>query len=319
MKKQIILASIVALLEIGHAQVWTTGFSPGQETTPGRVGVGTNLPAFKLDVLTADTDGGLRIRQTNGAVKGGAHLYLDNNDGHNWSLISTGGPNNIGKNHFVIYDLSHSPIKPRFFISGTGGNVGIGTTVTDYDTKLNVENNTSATLPQWGAKINVLQTTAIPPAGAHNDRIALEANASTNYIHEAIMYGVIGNSSYGLYNTGGKFKAFNVYGFNNGKCIGVDATAIGSQNAYGVYATATSGASTNWAGYFVGNVYSTGSFIASDKKLKREINPVSNMMERIMKLKPSTYNYKTEEFKEMQLPEGNQIGLIAQELEEVFP
>ncbi|MNE32201.1 hypothetical protein D3C80_1258000 [compost metagenome] len=38
-----------------------------------------------------------------------------------------------------------------------------------------------------------------------------------------------------------------------------------------------------------------------------------------MLLKPSTYVFRTDEFQAMNLPKGNQIGLIAQELETVFP
>ena len=38
-----------------------------------------------------------------------------------------------------------------------------------------------------------------------------------------------------------------------------------------------------------------------------------------MSLKPATYNFKTKEYTTMGLPQGEQTGLIAQELEEVFP
>lgn len=42
------------------------------------------------------------------------------------------------------------------------------------------------------------------------------------------------------------------------------------------------------------------------------------MIDKIMQLKPSSYQYRTEEYK-MNLPKGNQFGLIAQDIQKVFP
>jgi hypothetical protein len=39
----------------------------------------------------------------------------------------------------------------------------------------------------------------------------------------------------------------------------------------------------------------------------------------VLKLKPAVYTFKTSERKSMQLPEGKQLGLIADEVKEVFP
>ncbi len=71
--------------------------------------------------------------------------------------------------------------------------------------------------------------------------------------------------------------------------------------------------------YGVGNTLITGNYYStSDAKLKQNIKPVQNMMDKIMQLKPSSYQYKTEEYK-MNLPKGNQFGLIAQDVQKVFP
>lgn len=80
------------------------------------------------------------------------------------------------------------------------------------------------------------------------------------------------------------------------------------------------GMGPNWGGFFVGDVGSTtGYYIISDKKLKTNIKPMNNALGKIMQLKPSTYSFRTEEFKGITLSKGTQMGLIAQELEEVFP
>jgi len=87
---------------------------------------------------------------------------------------------------------------------------------------------------------------------------------------------------------------------------------------YGIYGEASGNFAQ--AGFFNGDVWRTGNDnFSSDRKLKSDIKPLVNSLTKIMKLKPSTYMFKTEEFKEMHLPKGPQMGLIAQELEEVFP
>jgi hypothetical protein len=68
-----------------------------------------------------------------------------------------------------------------------------------------------------------------------------------------------------------------------------------------------------------GNVNITGSYYtSSDAKLKQNIKPILSMMDKIMLLKPSSYEYKTEEYN-MNLPKGNQFGLIAQDVQKIFP
>ncbi len=109
----------------------------------------------------------------------------------------------------------------------------------------------------------------------------------------------------------------------------------GSVN-YGVYASVT-GAATNWAGYFLGdvqinsgsgpyaltvngNVLCSGSTSAwSDKRFKRDITKLENVNDKIKKLSGYTYYFNTEEFKDKNFSKDQQIGLIAQELKEVFP
>ena len=57
--------------------------------------------------------------------------------------------------------------------------------------------------------------------------------------------------------------------------------------------------------------------VVSDRRLKKNIEPLSGALDRLMKLRSVTYEYKDPE-KDHQLP-GTQIGFVAQEVEEVFP
>ena len=94
----------------------------------------------------------------------------------------------------------------------------------------------------------------------------------------------------------------------------------GTGTNYGIYGYATGG-STNYAGYFSGNVHVTGTFTnPSDERFKENVQPFKNALSKIKLMNVHTFNFKQmEEEKQMVLPEGEQIGLIAQELEEILP
>src|ERR1044072_1988003 len=88
MKKRIlILGSLVAFVSIAEAQVWTT--AAGQETTPGKVGIGTATPANKLDIDIgpgASADDGIQIQ--NSSSTGDPTILLNNLTAYNWKILS---------------------------------------------------------------------------------------------------------------------------------------------------------------------------------------------------------------------------------------
>lgn len=100
--------------------------------------------------------------------------------------------------------------------------------------------------------------------------------------------------------------------------LGVQGVARGPNNNYGIYGVAFGGVA-NYAGYFEGDVYTTGMYTGSDKKLKRDIKQEESMIDKIKSLKPVFYNFKTTEFKSLNLPKTGQHGFIAQDVKEIFP
>ncbi len=94
----------------------------------------------------------------------------------------------------------------------------------------------------------------------------------------------------------------------------------GSGTNYAILGYAN-GTGTNYAGYFSGNVHVTGTFTnPSDERFKENVQPFKQALSKIMQMEVHTYNYKQmEEEKQFVLPEGEQIGLIAQELEAILP
>lgn len=147
---------------------------------------------------------------------------------------------------------------------------------------------------------------------------------SSNAGSGAALYGsgAAGNGVYG-YNSGANA---GVYGYSSGGTgsIGVSGYCNGigyGMSAYGdlgsgIYATSNS----NYAGYFVGDVYSSGNYVGSDARLKQNVKDVSKAMDIINQLQPKLYNFRDDgNYKLMHLPKGNHYGLIAQDVEKILP
>ncbi|WP_338378409.1 tail fiber domain-containing protein [uncultured Flavobacterium sp.] len=109
----------------------------------------------------------------------------------------------------------------------------------------------------------------------------------------------------------------NSYSTSAENNIGVRGTTLG-QGGFeaGIYGdTPTTG--NYFAGYFDGDVFTTASYLPSDAKLKDNVVNEENVLKRLEKLRPVTYEYK--DIKEMHLPMQKQHGFISQELAAVFP
>lgn len=95
---------------------------------------------------------------------------------------------------------------------------------------------------------------------------------------------------------------------------------------YGVFAEC-SGATNNWAGWFQGNAKVTGTLTVattvytSDAMLKENVVDLvpSEAGEALMELRPVSYDFDQAQFGYLDLPQGPQVGLIAQEVETVLP
>jgi len=69
----------------------------------------------------------------------------------------------------------------------------------------------------------------------------------------------------------------------------------------------------------VGKVKSTGINETSDGRLKKNVAPISNGLEKILSMSGVTYDWRRDEFPDRNFLAGKQYGLIAQELEKVIP
>jgi endosialidase-like protein len=100
--------------------------------------------------------------------------------------------------------------------------------------------------------------------------------------------------------------------------IGVIGELSANGAGYAIYGNNNSNATGAYAGWFEGNVEVTGTFTnPSDERLKKNIQPVSNALDQLLKLRGVTFEWKDPG--EHAGLVGTQRGFIAQEVEKVFP
>jgi trimeric autotransporter adhesin len=75
-------------------------------------------------------------------------------------------------------------------------------------------------------------------------------------------------------------------------------------------------AGTIWAN---GSTISAGSSTWSDARYKEDISPITNALDDVMKLQGVKYNWRRSSFPQLNFPGGEQIGVIAQDVEKVVP
>jgi trimeric autotransporter adhesin len=202
-------------------------------------------------------------------------------------------------------------VSSALVLGGTGNdtvNVGIGMTNPAYP--LDITSNTLRAANIVNSN-NGSSSFGLYVTANNADGFGYGLYSEAGYIgsyNRAVMNGDGYTTHYGTYSAGW---------YGTGNNYGLYAYGYGGNTAYGVYGN-VGGASTNWAGYFNGAVFGT-SYTTSDRKLKQDIQPLSNALDLIAKMKPSTYYFKTEEYPHMNLGEGLQYGLIAEDIKELIP
>jgi len=69
----------------------------------------------------------------------------------------------------------------------------------------------------------------------------------------------------------------------------------------------------------IGTATTDGGVWSSDQRYKKNITPVTGALEKLSKLNPVNYDWRTDEFKERGFSDKKQWGFIAQEIEKVMP
>ncbi|OFX82268.1 MAG: hypothetical protein A2W99_09430 [Bacteroidetes bacterium GWF2_33_16] len=184
------------------------------------------------------------------------------------------------------------------YLATTSGNVGIGATSTTY--KLDVTGTARSTAGAYFATLsgNVgIGTTStsykLDVAGTANFNKNLTGVALRTNGTETLWF----DGTYFSWGYGGTYNYF--------------ARAI-------TIADATNRSST-YKLYVAGNAYATGSWSSSDLRYKKNVSPLNNILSDLLKISAVRYEWNQNEFKNMNFDDKTHIGVIAQDVEKIFP
>ncbi len=253
-----------------------------------RVGIGTRTPEAKFHVETNSSTGFGQIKLTESQYDF-SRITMDNtiNSGY-WEIAARGDTDTSSANYHIYNNLTGN-----LMTVNARGRVGINDATPSYTLDINADNSTRG-----------INLTGNRPT-----------TASTTY-----NYGVRANLSQSA-NTGFP-RLYNFYGISTDSdaylSYGIYAYASGASNAnYGVYAFAPT--NSGYAVYASGNVYCTGSYLPSDRRLKNQISAYQDGLATVMRLRPTRYRYDRSQYDYMNLPEGEQVGFVADEVKMVLP
>jgi hypothetical protein len=215
----------------------------------------------------------------------GVDAGRNNNAGNNNVFLGAiaGNSNSGSNNTFLGYAAGYNST------SGTG-NVFIGSYAGQNelgDNKLYIDNSSTASPLIYGDfQANTL---------ALNGRVGINRAAYGNsaFVTEANTYGWSFYSAKGTSTTG-----YNQFEGNTG---------IAAQP------------SSTYVLYVGGNAYSTGAWSGSDVRWKKNIQHIKSPLMKLLKIRGVSFEWDIDKYPGLGFNQAPQIGLIAQEVEEVFP
>ncbi|MDD5198134.1 MAG: tail fiber domain-containing protein [Candidatus Gracilibacteria bacterium] len=327
-------------LRISADNATTPSLTKMSITSAGNVGIGTTSPGTKLHVVGAGEM--VRIENTNTAANNIAQIAIlaSGTANYIWSNNSNSPGYYGGNSALNIYAGTSSPIAfftngnyERMRISGTNGNVGIGTP--NPAGRLHVDANPQTTIPIYvttsddnnGATKNPLDWQYVPGIIIGNNWSGNAATVNSTKIAKIVL-----NTAAGGYNNGASIHVEGAGGYDQGQLIfstGWNSSSLATErmriNASGNVGigTASPGYKLTVNGQPAANGY-TAFTNYSDRRLKENIADITDgSLEKILKLRPVEYNYNDTYFNitgyDTATKDKKFRGFIAQELREVFP
>lgn len=282
----------------GYNILFTGSGSP----TGNNIGVGTVTPNAKIDIVqSGNVQGvgtGLRVLQNDPGAIVGVNLETTGSNNANWGARAFVNNSSINTGY-------ESVIQQTSVASPT--NYGFRSIIsTDVNSVQNFGVNTNVTGGQnnFGGRF-----TAVGGTGTSSNQ-GLEVTAYDE----------------GQFNTGAHIMARDAAVENVGIRVTVNggATGVNADN-YAIWAGVDNTGSTSYAGWFNGDVNvqgvltATGVITPSDQQFKTNVEHLTNSIDLINQLTPRTFDYDTTIYASFNFEGGQQMGLIAQEVEQVLP
>jgi len=330
-----------------NAHVWYEGDAERMRIADnGFLGIGTASPSVELHVKDASSHAQLRI-ETDSASHG-AYLELEGS-ANKYQIYNVGG--DLG--------IDEAGVATRFIIKDSTGNVGIGTTSPSQklhvagsvraDTAYYVDGNI---VINTDGNFEVHDTRAVTPStdlGLKGVRFDFKANSTDGLSDGGSYHGVMTFQQWGD-TSGGHIHAlgFTDNGYvhhrnasiggtfgnwkkliqeDNSGNVGIGQVSPGYKLDVAGDARITSGSlgvgvtpnATDGRGDFSNDVVA---FSTSDKRLKENIKPLDSALDKVLQISGVEFDWKElteEEKKTIHGNQGHDVGVIAQEIEEVLP
>jgi hypothetical protein len=275
-----------------------------------RVGIGTEEPEAKTHILYNSAIGRGQLKLTENQADF-ARLTMNSTEYDDfWDIAAvTGGNDNNARLNFFHSEAGdiltlrstervgindQTPAAP-LEVRNSGNDI--------YTLRVNHSTNTDIGNYQYGGYFNTQLSTSNSSSFLYGTFIQATNSGGNS----------IGTYGYAVSESSGSSYAMGVRGYAH--------NANGSGNAYAIYGvvgiSTTSG--DKFAGFFNGDVYSTGNFIASDEKLKEKLTPSGSVLNKVLSLEVENYNYRKKSYAHMALPEGQQVGFTAQNVKSLMP
>jgi len=215
--------------------------------------------------------------------------------------IYAANTSNTGNSYTAWLDNSSTSTGPKYGIRNEVDNQGTGARYGIYN---NTAQNPSSTSP-----FNGIYNLAYPGGTGTKYGIYSEMNNTNSPSATSVMYGI------SLYTNGSASHTANIYGIYS--LIGPSGT---SGNHYAVYGSPGSGGTNQYSFYGTADAFlSSGAWTTSDEGLKKDVQTFSGALSMLDKIDARTYYYRQDLNTNLVFPKTRQYGLLAQELELVFP
>jgi hypothetical protein len=253
----------------------------------GGVGIGTNAPAYRLDVV-----GRSRIRQNagqTGSTNTAGLWFFQNTPATDRAFVGMESDNSVG------------------FFGGNGGgwgmimntqtgDVGIGTAAPQYrlhvfGQDVRVESNGASVLPRFSLNFT----------GGGADQKRWQHYASTGALNFTALNDAENSETGWLQVLRGTGTSISRVIFPNG------LVGIGT-------------ATPSFKLHVNGSVGGVGPYVdASDLRYKRDIHVIDGALSKVLSLRGVTFDWRREEFPALNFTAGRGVGFVAQEVERVVP
>lgn len=299
----------------------------------GNVGLGVTSPAYKLDIsgtLTNTVSNGVNVNFTGGNTANTRYRGIYSTvtgtglNGDNRGVQGESVGNSAGLNTGVAGFAKNSTNNAGVYGYGSGAN---STAVLSYGVYgYGVGNNLSS---QYSIGVFGQGDSSSTNNGGNGVNRGVEGTATeSNQLIQGLQVGSVNQGVFGIangangsnlgqYNYGVVGNALNSPNWNIGLFGNASGTIGTNCGVYGYAGNAT----TNYAGYFSGDVTVTGTFSnPSDERLKTNIVGLNSVLPLLKEINPISYSFKSEnETHNLNLPKSLQYGFSAQELMTVFP